>query len=389
LGRGSFIRQSSVSAQGVRLPELDGIRGLAIVGVLLSHGARMTGIFVSMPQSIVAWLYRFAVVPLWGGVDLFFVLSGFLITGILLKTKNARNYFSNFYIRRILRIFPIYYMVLIGSLLIGNYSMRIYSALPPSTFWKISYFLYLQNWPCFWHGERAMTGLWGAYWSLAVEEQYYLLWPLAVALLSRRVLVWICIIGFAFALPLRLFLSFSYFGTDFGLAQITTSRIDGLLAGSACSIYMFETGKPIPRKLIGSLAVAGLAIMSYIAIFHTLELVGTSIWMHTVGITGYALLSTSLVALSQHHYSRVQKILTAPALRSAGKYSYGMYVYHVLVLLPLSVYVQSSNGWWTRANFISGFLFMTLELGIVFVIAKLSYDFVEQRFLRLKEYFAK
>jgi len=234
-----------------------------------------------------------------------------------------------------------------------------------------------------------MTGLWGAYWSLAVEEQYYLLWPLAVALLSRRVLVWICIIGFAFALPLRLFLSFSYFGTDFGLAQITTSRIDGLLAGSACSIYMFETGKPIPRKLIGSLAVAGLAIMSYIAIFHTLELVGTSIWMHTVGITGYALLSTSLVALSQHHYSRVQKILTAPALRSAGKYSYGMYVYHVLVLLPLSVYVQSSNGWWTRANFISGFLFMTLELGIVFVIAKLSYDFVEQRFLRLKEYFAK
>jgi peptidoglycan/LPS O-acetylase OafA/YrhL len=94
----------------MRFPELDGIRGLAIVGVLFSHGAGLSGLF--QDPSLTSKLFRYCMVPLWGGVDLFFALSGFLITGILLKTRSRQNYFSSFYARRMLRIFPIYYFVL-------------------------------------------------------------------------------------------------------------------------------------------------------------------------------------------------------------------------------------------------------------------------------------
>jgi peptidoglycan/LPS O-acetylase OafA/YrhL len=93
--------------QSQHLPELDGIRGLAILGVLGSHGVSVTGIFENTNISVPDNIFEHLMVPLWGGVDLFFALSGFLITGILLRTKGNENYFSSFYTRRALRIFPI------------------------------------------------------------------------------------------------------------------------------------------------------------------------------------------------------------------------------------------------------------------------------------------
>ena len=105
------------------MPELDGIRGLAILGVLCSHIAVLGGIISAELPSLPERLLLYAMVPMWGGVDLFFVLSGFLITGILLRTKTSNNYFSSFYTRRVLRIFPIYYLTLILSLIVGHFSV--------------------------------------------------------------------------------------------------------------------------------------------------------------------------------------------------------------------------------------------------------------------------
>jgi peptidoglycan/LPS O-acetylase OafA/YrhL len=99
--------------QSQYLPELDGIRGLAILGVLCSHGVGVTGLFATTNISAPDNIFEHLMVPLWGGVDLFFALSGFLITGILVRTKGNQNYFSSFYARRALRIFPIYYLVLL------------------------------------------------------------------------------------------------------------------------------------------------------------------------------------------------------------------------------------------------------------------------------------
>ena len=302
-------------------PELDGVRGLAILGVLCSHSVSLTGLFDGGHASLVEKLMRYALIPLWGGVDLFFALSGFLITGILLKTKSKENYFLSFYARRVLRIFPIYYLVLILSVVAAHYVPEIAAQLPPTRSWKLAYFFYLQNWPVFWHGEKMMNGFWGVYWSLAVEEQFYLVWPLLVFLFSPKALARVCLAGFICALPLRIYMSVHFFGGNFGLAQITSSRVDGLLLGSACAIFMYRHKRPVPLRWIVAAMIGGSSIMCYVAAFHHPELLSPSRWMLTLGITGLALLSGSLVALSQHHVSMIQHVLSQSVLRKFGKYS--------------------------------------------------------------------
>jgi len=376
------------------MPELDGIRGLAILGVLCSHIAGLSGILDAYSPSFPERLLSRLMVPLWGGVDLFFALSGFLITGILLRTRTSKNYFPSFYGRRVLRIFPIYYLVLTISVIVGHFSAGFASLLPPSTSSKMSYFLYLQNWPVFWHGAKVMGGVWGVYWSLAVEEQFYLIWPLVILLLPEKAIVRICFIGLPCALLLRVFLYHFYFGDQFGLLQITPSRVDGLLSGATCSIYMFRRKRPVPIGWIIVCASLGAAILGYIAVFQRHELVSTAMWMGTISTTGYAMLSTALVAISQHKIPLVQKVLTFNWLRLAGKYSYGMYVYHLFLIFAISHlshhFVYPSR---VRADAANHFglpvriLAMMAEGLIVFWAAKVSYDLFEERFLRLKKYF--
>jgi peptidoglycan/LPS O-acetylase OafA/YrhL len=379
------------SEQKGHMPELDGIRGLAILGVLCSHIAVLGGIISAELPSLPERLLLYAMVPMWGGVDLFFVLSGFLITGILLRTKTSNNYFSSFYTRRVLRIFPIYYLTLILSLIVGRFSVDMASMLPPWTSWKLSYFLYLQNWPIFWHGAKGMGGFWGAYWSLAVEEQFYFVWPLVILLLSEKAIVRICYIALPCALLLRIFLYFIYFDNQVGLVQITSSRVDGLFMGAICSIYMFLRKRPVPMGSIIVCGSAGSAILGYIAIFHRYELVSRALWMGTIGITGYALLSTALVAISQHKLPFVQKVLTLKWMLLAGKYSYGMYVYHIFIIFAIRHYLVSFSSLRLDLGVRFGFpviiLAIIIEMVVVYLVAKVSYDLYEARFLRLKKYF--
>lgn len=371
--------------QSQYLPELDGIRGLAILGVLCSHGVGLTGLFAG--TSVGDRLISHLMVPLWGGVDLFFALSGFLITNILLRTKGNQNYFSSFYARRALRIFPIYYLVLVLCLLVSHFSAAFARQLPPGPEWKFAYFIYLQNWPLFWHGNKMMEGFWGAYWSLAVEEQFYFIWPLIVLLISEKVISRVCLVGLLCALPLRLFLSAYYFGGSFGLAQITSSRVDGLLLGAACSVYMFKHKKPVPMRWIVASGSIGTFIIAWIAIFHKSELVSTGSWILTFGITGFALLSGAMVALSQHHIPSIQHALTLGWLRMAGKYSYGIYVYHLLIFLPVRKFLWDHASLTATWNLPQRFLALVLLFVVVVFIAKLSYHLIETRFLRLKNGF--
>src|SRR5690625_4685275 len=154
--------------------ELDGVRGVAILLVILFH------CFPS-PLTGLGWI----------GVDLFFVLSGFLITGILIDSKGNKRYYSNFIGRRILRIFPLYYLVLFIMLfllpLIGrgfssgsNYSFYLRHQ---GWFWS-----YLQNWLFSFHGFPKNLIL-SHFWSLGVEEQFYLVWPFLVLLLPKKLLL--------------------------------------------------------------------------------------------------------------------------------------------------------------------------------------------------------
>jgi peptidoglycan/LPS O-acetylase OafA/YrhL len=382
------MRESGVSNGAMtHLPELDGIRGLAILCVLLSHGTGLTGLFRTVSHSSLEDFFAYFLVPLWGGVDLFFVLSGFLITSILLRTKRNANYFQSFYARRALRILPIYYLSLSSCLLFGHFSTTIGNLLPQWNSWIAAYFFYIPNWPYFWHGQRLMGGLWGAYWSLAVEEQFYIVWPFLVLLFSEKALFRLCLAGCIVALPLRLILSSLYFGGSFGLAQITTSRVDGLFLGGLISIYMSQNRRPLSMKWILAFGCAGASILAYIGIAHASEFVSAGKWITTVGITGYALASACLVALSQHHPPRLQAILTSGALRSLGKYSYGIYVYHLLLFLPVAGYIRNHAIRFAHMAFATKVLIMLVEIAVIYCLAKLSYDHFEICFLRLKRLF--
>jgi peptidoglycan/LPS O-acetylase OafA/YrhL len=375
-----------------RMPELDGIRGLAILAVLCCHLVVVGGILNAQSPTLIEKLLAHAFIPMGdAGVDLFFVLSGFLITGILLRTKSAKNYFSSFYARRVLRIFPIYYLVLTLSVVIGHFWVIVASMLPPWTSWKVSYFFYLQNWPVFWHGDKMMGGLWGAYWSLAVEEQFYFLWPLAIFLLSEKAIIRLCYIVLPCALLLRTFLYFSYFGNQFGLLQITPSRVDGLFMGAICSIYMFSRKKPVPMGWIIACGTVGSCIMLYIAVFHRQEFVGPDKWLATVGITAFALLSTALVAVSQHKISFITRLLTLRWLQLSGKYSYGAYVYHLILIFAFRHYLIARltlrPGLGIHFGILAKCLAGVVEIVCVFLLAKASYDLFETPFLRLKTRF--
>jgi peptidoglycan/LPS O-acetylase OafA/YrhL len=170
------------------IPALDGLRGLAIIAVVW-HNSALTGSGAGMSE-LAKFISLFANMG-WVGVQLFFVLSGFLITGILLDEKGAPRQLHNFYMRRVLRIFPLYYAVLLVAFIV-------LPALGDRPAWSVAnksneiwYWLYLVNWDI--PIEGGGGGL-SHFWSLAVEEQFYLLWPLAVIALSRSALSRLCLV---------------------------------------------------------------------------------------------------------------------------------------------------------------------------------------------------
>jgi len=365
-------------------PELDGIRGIAILLVLASHAAGLLGV---LPETSAGYLITNLLVPGWGGVDLFFVLSGFLITGILLRTKSSVHYFQSFYARRVLRIFPIYYLALTGTLVVAHFFPGVRELVPLPGMGRVSYFLYLQNLPVFWQDPFMMGGLWGVYWSLAVEEQFYTVWPLLVRLLTSRAMLIICVVGFALELPLRLLLIQFHFGMHVGAIQFTPDRADGLFIGAAIALYMHIKRRTVPMLWIGIAGACGVAILLYVLVKFPNEL-ATDGHLYTIGVTAFALLGGALVAWSQHHPKWLQRLLSLAVLRQAGKYSYGMYVYHLFIFMGVSeVMGRLSPATDGELNLLPALGVMAGSVIATWLIAKLSYDLFEARFLALKRFF--
>jgi peptidoglycan/LPS O-acetylase OafA/YrhL len=360
-------------------PELDGIRGIALLAVMLCH----IGPFIRL-DTFQGKAVAYSIVPGWGGVELFFVLSGFLITGILLKTRSAENYFSAFYMRRFLRIFPIYYFVLTAGILIAMHNSW-WNALLPPTKTRIAYYFYLQNWPIVWSGHvvQRWNGF-GHFWSLAVEEQFYVVWPIVVWLLSEEALLWLCSVGLVLALLLRFSITHIYLG-NVTFMGLTSSRIDGLFVGVILAILLRRGKIPIRWTLL--FTGIGAAILGYIAIFHRHELIDTYFYMPTIGITGFALLCGGLLALSQSSIAWLNAILTMRWLRTVGKYSYGMYIYHIPIYAVFQHIMTKYYGINFPVSLHSALLSGACLIVITFLIAKVSYDIFESRFLVLKRYF--
>jgi hypothetical protein len=239
------------------LPELDGVRGAAIAMVMALH-------FVNNGITPTNLLERAAVkvtnYGLWG-VDLFFVLSGFLITGILVESKNARGYFRNFFVRRALRIFPLYYGTLLILLALASTASLV--ALEPELLelrdlspWLWPYLTNVYLGP---HTDFSIPYV-SHFWSLAIEEHFYLVWPFAIWFLPHRAAMRACVVLGAVALLLRI--AFATFAPDQLYASVLTpTRIDSLCAGAWFALAARD-GFPLPTGRAALVAwVAGGTIV--------------------------------------------------------------------------------------------------------------------------------
>jgi len=335
-----------------RVPQLDSIRGLAVLAVLVHNTDvnRYTG-FVARNG--------------WMGVDLFFVLSGFLITGILLDTKDAEGYFRNFYARRCLRIWPLYYctlffMFVVVPLLRPSEAHQVFDA-RSMPWW--SYLVYLQNFlvPVV---TRA-TGPLGVTWSLAVEEQFYLVWPLVVRCCSERTLRRITIAIICFDPLLRFFL----LRQGFNVYPSTFCRLDGLMWGALLALLFrsktFSREAYVRPVWFAFFAASPLALL-------TAERVEWVVYSFT------ALASAAFVYLACTSKQKwLQAVLANRFLVYSGVISYGIYL---LEKIPVDA-VKSFHFKGHPA------IVLLLTAATTYLLATLSWNLLEKPVLRLKRFF--
>ena len=313
------------------LQALDGLRGIAAALVVLLHFT----LFV--PANPVESFFSRGMGTGWMGVDLFFVLSGFLITGILYDSRESPAYFRNFYARRSLRIFPLYYAYLFAIFTVLPRVQGGAVAGPAEESARIWIWTYLSNALFARGGWEAMPGHTTHLWSLAVEEQFYLLWPLVVFFVPARHLLKVCIGAVALAWAARLGL---YAVAPDGIAgyALLPARIDALAIGGGLAVLIRErdgarTALRLVRPVIwGSAAVLG-AVSMYGAWAYPADsfLPPLKLPVQLLAYPAAALLAAALVirAIGAPGGSLVQRGLCSRPLVALGRYSYAIYLFHV------------------------------------------------------------
>jgi peptidoglycan/LPS O-acetylase OafA/YrhL len=373
------------------VPALDGVRGLAILLVLVSHLMLFNDTGSRLEDSLAA-LRGLG----WTGVDLFFVLSGFLITGILYDTLHDAHYFRSFYMRRFLRIFPLYYGFLFFLMILGHWSPIAWDGR------QISLLTYTQNTTLPFPVTDFHPGPWadlGHFWSLAVEEQFYLVWPLLVFLVrDRRRLMALALALSGIALLLRI--GFYFHGASpLTIFMVTPCRMDTLLLGGWAALAIRGPRTRLPRRWMIPLALAAAAVIVVSTLAQTLSRAGQDMRSGFFGATfGYLVIAIGGVALlfnSVDTESTAHRLFRWSFLRSLGKYSYGMYVLHIFVARLVSVSFDRLLGTSLR-DFLTPYLVwrplaVLLEFfvtaAVVVLAAWISYHLYEVHFLRLKRFF--
>jgi peptidoglycan/LPS O-acetylase OafA/YrhL len=318
------------------------------------------------------------------GVDLFFVLSGFLITGILLSAKGSDQYFRSFYGRRVLRIFPLYYGYLVLVFLLFPLWSNPESGqeLIENQAW---YWLYLSNIHVALEGWPG-SGNVGHFWSLAIEEQFYLLWPLAVWALTRRQLLYLAAACFFGAVVFRIVTP-----STLDIYVLLPTRMDALAAGAFLAIVVGgENGISVLGKWPVLLFWTCTAML--LAIY--LKAGGWLSYNEKVfSIIGYTIIATAVasliaVLLTAEPRSWLLRLFSGRILIFLGKYSYGLYVLHMPVISILEANgLQATLFPRVLGSSLPGVLVFCVIGGIVSVLcAMASYHFWEARFLRLKRY---
>jgi peptidoglycan/LPS O-acetylase OafA/YrhL len=363
----------------VRIPAVDGLRGIAVLAVVQYHIQMFLG--ANSPHHIG-----------WAGVDLFFVISGFLITGILLDSRQDPHYYRAFYARRTVRIFPIYYVSLLCAFLIAPSVLAALGrgeSIEPvlrlsAQGWAWSYML---NWLMGLQSFNAACLYIQHFWSLSVEEQFYLCWPTVVRRITRRRLFVTCGCLMAVALAARVALHILHLpGAAFAW---TVCRVDSLAVGAAIAGAARNTGD----WAVFSRFAPRLAALSLTAIAAIVALRRTAYqedpWIGTAGISLLAVFfgAALILGVNARASGRYSTLLRSRLLAFFGKYSYGIYVFHHPIVVGLA---------WRHAllrrlaDTPLGYPGATLVLyalatGLTIVCALISWHLIERPFIRLKE----
>jgi peptidoglycan/LPS O-acetylase OafA/YrhL len=371
----------------VRLPVLDGVRGLAILMTIFVHATRLPQDALRPVQLIAAWACT--------GVSLFFVLSGFLITGILFDAKTSTRYFRNFYARRFLRIFPVYYAVLVFALIIAPHLPAIvhywigpiYSGNVTWSFW-----LYLANFTLGANGTPTHFGMLDVTWSLSIEEQFYLLWPLIVLLLSRKQLVRLCVAIMVGAFVARVIMN--HLGIDWQVICINTlSNMDLLAAGALIALAARGPGgvATLRKWALPMMAIAIVGMLAVLGI-HSSRVIHVEGIGRTAGNSFIALLYCSGVALLllAPQGSMANRVFGSTALGLFGRYSYAMYLFHPPILWALGKFFCDDQEVLhpVLGSYLPFLVFYYLAaLAVTLAAALVSWNLLERHCLALKRYF--
>lgn len=360
---------------GGQIAEIDGLRGIAILMVLVHHFWPDTG--------PLARLYNVAHLG-WMGVDLFFVVSGFLIGGILLDTAGERHYFRNFYARRSLRIFPLYYAFLIVVFTLvplvegGSYSQTAFVAQSGSPWW---YFLYFGN------IREAFRGIEPPYylaplWSLCIEEQFYVSFPWIVSRVSRANLKKL-VLGLIIFAPVMRTATLLLFPNKERMQYVATfSRVDVIAYGVLLALLFRTEAIEKLRPYAGKLAVVGVVLMALVFPFGGWY--RPSVFCRTAG---YSLAAVTFFAIVMwtvlHRNARAAAPLRFAPLTYLGKICYGLYLLHrpaesilLKTLAHFGMVVNEDAAW-----------LVPVKIAMAIAVATASWYCFERPILRLKRRF--
>ena len=376
---GTFA-DSSRKASEIRLPELDGIRGLAILFVLLWHciGAPLHPAYLmrGLDGGFLS-IVKQSTIILRSGVDLFLVLSGFLIGGILFDNRKSSRFFPVFYGRRMLRIFPLYYLILVLFVVLKSFGAN--GVLFDGPIPVFSYLTFTQNY--FMAHLGSSGAIWmGATWSLALEEQFYAGFPLLVHRCAMAAMPAVLVAGIILAPILRIWTYF-HFGNGQAGYEWLPCRIDALFVGALLAYTLRQpagrTWLHAKRRLLAAafvplfvgFIVLGIAITSDME-YHSM------VWGHTflAYFYGWGILLSVIYA-----GSGATRFLRARWLTFLGLISYGVYLLHLPVLFTVF-------GMFSRAVDVNSLReegLVLLSLATTIVICAASYYVLEKPLIRL------